>query len=173
RRRQMLGVSLKILAIGEHRQTSRTACLVAASDRWRIEDRSQDALARARLFDLGDHRGTACRDFRAERAYEVAWRRRTLRVGTQADVRSKCLRRSDLLRLGRKNALENVGAAQPEAFAPSFCVVATNRSSFSLAAPEAIAARARSIPSLLLVPMLVATRVSMALCATVTCRLRT
>src|SRR5438128_2188853 len=49
---EKLGCTLEVITIGQHGKTRCSASFVTASDRGRIEDRPQNAPARARLLDL-------------------------------------------------------------------------------------------------------------------------
>jgi hypothetical protein len=71
---------------------------IARRDLGRIEVRAQQALARARLLDLGNHRRLAAGDFRPQRANKIARRRRSARLVTHAFERPHALRRGDFFR---------------------------------------------------------------------------
>ena len=74
--------ALEELRVGQHAQRRRAVPLVARGDLGRQEIRAQHALARARLLDLGDHRGAAGGDL--ARAARRRSRARAARLGTRA-----------------------------------------------------------------------------------------
>src|SRR5690606_15189865 len=57
-----LRIALEELGVGKDREAGSTAGLVAGGDRCRVEVGTDDALARAGLLDLGDHRAVALGD---------------------------------------------------------------------------------------------------------------
>ena len=98
--------------VGEHAQAGGAVPLVAGGDLGRHEVLAQHALARARLLDLGDHRRAARVDPRAQRADEVALRRRAPRRRARIAARSRCAsRRRDLVALDGDDAFEDVGSS--------------------------------------------------------------
>ncbi len=127
--------------------------LVRRGDRRRIERFPQHALARARPLDLGDDRGPAGCYRRADRCREATRRRRRTGIAHDCLERALDLRRNHFLGLRRHDAGEDVPVlhrplrAFGHAGWPNDWVAATNASSLRIAAPLAIAARARSMPS--------------------------
>ena len=151
RRRQVFGRALEKGFVGEHRQARGAAALVARGDRRRVESGANHAAARARLLDFGDDRRLSGGELRPQRALEIPRPGGRARRGLDLARGPRAFRGRDLVGLGRENAREDVGhrhARPRQPFAlPSFFVSATNSASFFFAAPEAIAARARSMPS--------------------------
>src|SRR5205823_14845032 len=111
-----------------------------------IELAPQPAAARARFLDSGNDCRAPRGDLRAERAFEVARRRRSLCRRFDHTGGPRPPQGSDFFPFGRENLCEDIRHRQACA-APSFVVSATNAASFFLAAPERMAARARSMPA--------------------------
>jgi hypothetical protein len=161
RRPEVRHRALKELLVGQHRQAGGAVTLIARSDRRGIELLPQHTPARARLLDLRDDRGPAGREFRAQRARKIAWRRRLPGLTLHYGCRPVALRARELLRLDREDTLQDIGQFRPACrgsgvpvgriravhWVVSFLVNATNSSSFFRAAPLAITACALFTPS--------------------------
>src|SRR6185312_1425213 len=106
--------------------------------------RADEAAARARALDLGDHGGLSLRDAAAKRRLEPARRIGIRGAAFHLRDRHRCARRLDLAALGRDDPPHHV-RHQP-AFAKER-VKCTSCSSFARAAPLAIASRAAATPS--------------------------
>ena len=91
--------------------------------------------------------GRDSRDTAPQRALEAARRRCRPRLRIDARERPRDLRRDDLLDLAATICSRMSLLRHGHAAGASFCVVATNASSLRFAAPLAMAARARSMPS--------------------------
>ena len=141
---QVIGTSLKELDIGQHRQAGGTVGRITAGDRGRIEIGTQHTAARTGLLDLGDDRGPACRDARAQRADEVAGRGHADNTAFQHRSRDGGLRRGDLAALDRDNTFEDVAHVWGAA---SFRVSATKASSLRRAEPSVIRSSASATPA--------------------------
>ena len=151
--REMLGCALEIVSVGQHGEARRPARFVATRDSCRIEDRPEHATARARLLDLRNDARRAGFDPVAQCTHKIAHRWRCPCFLAQRGKRPHCARGSNFLGLGGEDPGEDVAVGRPcrshdpVSYRPSFWVVATNASSFFLAAPEAIDSRARAMPS--------------------------
>ena len=149
RRDEVLGRALEDTAVGQHRQARGAGALVRRGDRRRIEIVAQHALARARLLDLRDHRGVARGDLRAERRGEAARRRRGARLRRRPRrAAARSARRSpprpSSATIRARMSLRAWRRCDQRCAAPSFCVSATNASSFRFAAPRRDRLRARA-----------------------------
>ena len=105
---QVLGCALKERPIGEHAQAGGAVPGIGHRDLGRHEVLADHALARAGLLDLGDDRGLAGSNLRAQGADEIARRRLRQRVAAQRGGIAPALRRSDLLTLDGDDALQDV-----------------------------------------------------------------
>src|SRR5581483_171614 len=104
----MLGRTLKVRAVGEHREARGTAAFVALGDGSGSEIGTQETLAGARLLDLGNDGGLAPGKLRAQCADKIADVAARARHALDLDHRMRGARRRDLLALGGEDALEDV-----------------------------------------------------------------
>ena len=71
---QIFRRTLKVIAIGQHRQTRRAAVCIARGDIGRIEISADHALGRAGFLDLGNHCGLTVNEAAPDRTHKVARR---------------------------------------------------------------------------------------------------
>ena len=100
--------ALKILLVGQHRQTRRTRCRITLGNRDRIKTGADDAHTRRRLLHLGNHRRATNSDARLQRLHKPA-----RRIITRADIGDQRIHidplplRRDLQPLVRENIIQN------------------------------------------------------------------
>src|SRR5690606_20627740 len=135
--------ALEEIHVGEHRQAGRAARLVAACDRGRIEVRADHALRRTRLLRFGDHRRRPLRDRAFDRGREATRRRLVGGARFELAQGQACAALGHFRDLARQDPLQHGHAASRA----RRCVASTNSASLARAAPEAIASRARRMPS--------------------------
>src|SRR5581483_2088114 len=136
---QIFVAALEEIDVGQHRKAGRAIRFVVTRNRCRIEVVTDHARAGRGFLDLGNHRRCAYIDLRFQGRGESA---RIGQIGAtrrQFAQRQRRAARFDFPRLAREDALQDV--------AHGACVAATNSSSFLRAAPDAMASRARSMPS--------------------------
>src|SRR6185437_6909283 len=144
---EMCRRALKIGAVGQHRKAGRTAFGIGAGQGRRIEIRTDEAGARARLLDLGDEGAPPGRDRAGEGGGKAARRRCGGGGGFGGGERPGGFRQSDLGALLGADAFEHVAHAGASEGDGGSLVMATRLSSALRALPSSTACAARATPA--------------------------